>query len=628
MDRFASVPTESALGADDRGKSLWDRASWEAFAAASTSDQFCHAWLALVCSQIPAARAGAILVPSTEAHTFVPIAAWPQAAPNLARLAGVVERALREGREIVQPGSAEEPGVTHLAYPVLVDKKVAGVVALDVACGQDEIPAALRNLHWGSGWLANMFGRRELDAALQARERIGTVLEAVAVALRHGKFRQAVFEVASELRQILACAHVAIGLVENASVRVIALSEAATFEKRTPLVKAYAAAMEEAYDRGGPVSGDAAGGAGSADEAVAAAPRHRELLAQSGATHALSYPLMQGAQCMGVVTLERSGEQGFGAEDLLWLDAFAALATPVFAQRLAAERNSAVRLMREIKWLADKLFGPRNLTWKAAAVAVALAAAALALTPIAYRVSAKTVIEGEMQRVAAAPFEGFVAAEHARAGDTVKKGQLLARLDDRDLVIEQARWTNERDQYDNRLREAMATHDLTAVQVIGAQLRQAEAQLALATEKIARARIVAPYDGIVVSGDLSQQIGSPVEAGKKLFEIAPLESYRVILQVDEREIRHVRNGQQGQLVITGIAGDPLLLAVAKVTPVATAQDGRNFFRVEAKLAEAPERLRPGMEGVGKIEVGSRSLWWVLTHSFTEWLTLTLWTWLP
>lgn len=620
MDRFASIPAVSAPVADG--------ASWEVFAAATTSNEFCHAWLALVCSQIPAARAAAVLVQSAEAHTFVPIAAWPQATPNLAHLAGVVERALREGREVVQSGSAEEPGIIHMAYPVLVDKKVAGVVALDVGCDQTEIQAVLRQLYWGSAWLVNVFGRRELDAAVAARERIGTVLEALAVALRHGKFRQAVFEVASELRQILGCAQVAIGLAENASVRVVALSEAATFEKRTPLIKAYAAAMEEAYDRGGPVMADADSSANSGAEAAAPAPRQRELLAQSGALHALSYPLMQGEQCMGVVTLERSGEKGFGEEDLLWLDAFAALATPVFGQRLAAERSSAVRLVGEIRWLADKLFGPRNLTWKVAAGALALAAALLALAPIDYRVSAKTVIEGEIQRVAAAPFEGFVGAAFVRAGDTVKQGQTLAQLDDRDLRIEQARWASERDQYDNRLREAMATHDLTAVQVIAAQLRQAEAQLALATEKIARARLTAPYDGIVVSGDLSQQIGSPVEVGKKLFEIAPLQSYRVILQVDEREIRHVHNGQQGQLVITGIAGDPLLLSVVKVTPVATAQDGKNFFRVEAKLAEAPERLRPGMEGVGKIEVGSRSLWWVLTHSFTEWLTLALWTWLP
>lgn len=385
--------------------------------------------------------------------------------------------------------------------------------------------------------------------------------------------------------------------------------------------------MEEAYDRGGAVIATTAKG-GDEQPATRMSPRHIELLAQSGASDVLSHPLMQGTKCMGVVTLERSGEQGFGKDDLLWLDAFAALVTPVFGQRLAAERSSAVRAAGELRWFLDKLFGPRNLAWKAVVGAVALATVLLAVVPIDYRVSAKTVIEGEVQRVAAAPFEGFVGAAFVRAGDTVKKDQVLAQLDDRDLRIEQERWASERDQYDNKLREAMANHDLTAVQVIGAQFRQAEAQWTLVTEKIARARLTAPYDGIVVSGDLSQQIGSPVEAGKKLFEIAPLQSYRVIMQVDEREIRHVSLGQAGYLVITGIAGEPLPLVVTKVTPVATAQDGKNFFRVEAQLAEAPERLRPGMEGVGKIEVGSRSLWWVLTHSFTDWLTLSLWTWLP
>jgi hypothetical protein len=82
------------------------------------------------------------------------------------------------------------------------------------------------------------------------------------------------------------------------------------------------------------------------------------------------------------------------------------------------------------------------------------------------------------------------------------------------------------------------------------------------------------------------------------------------------------------MVISGIAGDPTPFSVVKVTPVATAQDGRNFFRVEARLERAPPRLRPGMEGVGKIEVGERRLWWILTHSFTDWLRLTLWTWMP
>lgn len=81
----------------------------------------------------------------------------------------------------------------------------------------------------------------------------------------------------------------------------------------------------------------------------------------------------------------------------------------------------------------------------------------------------------------------------------------LCTLDDRDLKIEQVRWASEREQFDNHLREAMANHDMTTVQVIGAQLRQSQAQYALVSEKIERAQLKAHFDSVVVSGDLSQQ---------------------------------------------------------------------------------------------------------------------------
>lgn len=604
-----------------------DMLAWDAFVTSRTAEERCNAWLTLVCGRIAGAQAAAVLVESLEAHTYVPMAVWPEASPDMGRLAGVVEETLRARRAVVRaaPNGKE---LHHLAYPLMLDQRIEGIVALEAACSGEAVDLALRKIHWGSAWLANLLAARQLEEAIRGKERAGSVLETIAVALRHGKFQQALFEVANELRQRFGCSRVAIGLVENAAIKVAALSEAATFEKKTPIVKAYASAMEEAYDHGKPIctSTEVRPGNTGADDTPY--PQHLALLACSGDTDVLSYPLTQGAHCIGVVTLEKSAETRFDAADMAWLDAFTALAAPIVEQRRAAERSSLARLASESKGGLEKLFGPRHLVWKAATSAVVLAIGLLVLVHLDYRVTAKTVIEGEVQRVAAAPFEGFIGAGFVRAGDTVKKGQPLAQLDDRELRIEQAKWASERDQYRNKLSEAVATHDLTAVQVIGAQLRQSEAQLALVTEKIERARVTAPYDGIVVSGDLSQQIGAPVESGKKLFEIAPLQSYRVILQVDEREIRHVRAGQTGQIVISGIAGEPMPLSVVKVTPVATAQDGKNSFRVEARLDHPPERLRPGMEGVGKIEVGSRRLWWILTHTFTDWLTLTLWTWLP
>lgn len=620
-DRF--VPAINPQALDEIPESR----SWESFVTAKTADEFCRAWLALLCIQLEGTRAAAILVESAAAQTFVPIAAWPEPAPDLGRLSRVVERALGESRGVVQPASPEDGSVTHIAYPIFIDQRVVGAIALEAACDGTQVQVALRQIHWGSAWLSNLFAKHEWDEAIRGKERVSAVLETLAIALRQGKFQQVLFEVSNDLRQRFSCSRVAIGLVDQSTIKLASLSEAASFEKGAPLVKAYTRAMEEAYDHGVAIYQNLDGPAVS-DDKVKATPylQHMALLAHAGATKVLSYPLSQGGQCLGVITLEKSDETDFSAADQAWLDAFATLFAPIVEQRRAAERSSLARIVGELKQGQARLFGPRHLVWKAGAFLSLGFVALLSLLQLDYRVGAKTVIEGEVQRVAAAPFEGFIGAAYVRAGDSVKQGQLLAELDDHDLLVEQARWASERDQYDNKLREAMAKHDLTAVQVVGAQLRQAQAQWSQVADKLVRAKLTAPYDGVVISGDLSQQIGTPVEAGKKLFEVAPLASYRVILQVDEREIRHVQLGQAGRLVISGIAAESMPLTVVKLTSVATAEDGKNFFRVEARLQQAPKRLRPGMEGVGKIEVGSRSLWWILTHSFTDWLTLTLWTW--
>jgi hypothetical protein len=66
--------------------------------------------------------------------------------------------------------------------------------------------------------------------------------------------------------------------------------------------------------------------------------------------------------------------------------------------------------------------------------------------------------------------------------------------------------------------------------------------------------------------------------------------------------------------------------VERVLPTSTARDGRNFFRVEAKLAEPANTLRPGMAGVGKIDAGEHRLIWIWTHGLLDWLRLALWKW--
>ena len=616
-----------------------DAGLWDSFVLAKSSNELCTAWLALLCEQILDVSLAAVLVESQEAKTYVPMAVWPEANPSMARLAKVVESCLRERRGVILSSSQLEDvptenasfeysadlisnleNLTQISYPILLEQQVVAVVVLEVSARNLDESNIFRQIHWASAWLINLLSGRELQNAVAARDRVSSILEVVAITLRHSKLQQALYETVNELRQRLDCTKAAIGLISNAKIKLVALSEAANIEKHTSLSKAYISAMEEAYDHGKILQLDQS-------SAVNKHIGHQALIKISGAAFVVSCPLYEGGRIVGVLTLERASKS-FDAAEIDWLDTFTSMIAPVVLQRKKAERISFLKLLDEKKLILGKLFGPNNLMWKCVAIFTLILVLVLAFAHIDYRVTAKTVIEGEIQRAVSAPFDGFIAAGYVRAGDAVKQGQLLASLDDRDLIIEKVRWSSEYDQYENRLRESMATHDLVAVQVLSAQLSQAEAELSLVNKKIGYAKLLAPFDGLVVSGDLSQQAGTPIEVGKKLFDIAPLHSYRVIMQVDEREIRHVKVGQTGKLVITGIAGEPIPLKVQKITPVATAQDGKNFFRVEASLSGASIRLRPGMEGVGKIITRSQSLWWILMHGFTDWLRLTLWTWIP
>ena len=113
-----------------------------------------------------------------------------------------------------------------------------------------------------------------------------------------------------------------------------------------------------------------------------------------------------------------------------------------------------------------------------------------------------------------------------------------------------------------------------------------------------------------------------------MFEIAPLENYRIELRVNESQIADVLVGQHGELVVAALPDQAFPFEVERITPVAAARDGATFFFVEGRLTASSERLRPGMEGVGKIEVGQRRLIWIWLRSALHWARIAAWKWFP
>jgi len=186
-------------------------------------------------------------------------------------------------------------------------------------------------------------------------------------------------------------------------------------------------------------------------------------------------------------------------------------------------------------------------------------------------------------------------------------------------------------QHESAYALALARSDRSALVVALARADQARAQLAMIDADLARASIVSPLDGVVIQGDLTQSIGSPVERGKPLLLIAPNAAYRVVVEIDERDIGQVRVGQSGSLALGALPWDALPVTVSRVTPIARSVDGHNVFEVEAEFSGAAgaagaARIRPGLEGVAKLTVDARPLAWAWSHRLVDWLRLKAWAW--
>jgi len=277
---------------------------------------------------------------------------------------------------------------------------------------------------------------------------------------------------------------------------------------------------------------------------------------------------------------------------------------------------------------AVRLLGPGYLGRKLFALGALAATLFFVFAQGEYRISADGVLEGSRRRVIVAPFDGYVALSELRAGDTVQAGDVLAQLDDRDLRLEELKWKSRDAQFRRQYDEARAAGERAQVRILSAQIEEADAELALIEERIERTRLVAPFDALVVAGDLTQSLGAAVARGDVLFELAPLDRYRVLLEVDEQQIGDVQLGQTGSVLLAAIPNEPLDFEVTKLTPIASAEEGANTFLVEGVLGEVSGRLRPGMEGVGKIDVGRRNLFWIWTRGLQAWLRLQVWSWWP
>lgn len=272
-------------------------------------------------------------------------------------------------------------------------------------------------------------------------------------------------------------------------------------------------------------------------------------------------------------------------------------------------------------WLLARPPAPSTATPAATPAILELAPADLAVArdePVAATLTLAGLLQPLAESVLTAEVEGRIDAVLVRPGEAVKAGQVLARMDSRDLAAQVAeqranlaasRAQLELAEKTQRRNEGLRERNFLSASGLDASrstldanreaLRAREAQLALAVQALTKAVIRSPQAGIVA--ERAVQPGQHVAPNTRLFSIVDLAEMEFAASVPVGQVGAVRVGQPVDLVAEGADDAPASGRVERIAP--TADAATRMIPVYIRVANPDGRLRGGMAARGQLRLG-------------------------
>ncbi|HEY9420036.1 MAG TPA: efflux RND transporter periplasmic adaptor subunit, partial [Thermoanaerobaculia bacterium] len=229
-------------------------------------------------------------------------------------------------------------------------------------------------------------------------------------------------------------------------------------------------------------------------------------------------------------------------------------------------------------------------------------------------------LKAEEEATVRAQISGSVLETYAEPGQSVGRGQTLARLDANSLMdaynSARAAVTNAQNNLQVARREAERQRVLvqagavaernieTANQsVVSAQaaLAQARSQLANAEKQLGYTRIVAPFSGVV--SERQAAAGDVVQPGTAVYTIVDPSSLELEASIPAEELASLDIGAPVEFTVTGYGDRTFRGEISRVNP--SADPATRQVRVYAEIPNAGNELVSGLFAEGRIASQSR-----------------------
>ncbi len=493
-------------------------------------------------------------------------------------------------------------------------------------------------------------------------DRLKTALETLSAANGPAHFMAAAMALCNEMATRWKAERVGIGILKGRYVRLQTLSHTEKVTRSMQLVQDIEQAMEECLDQ---------------DVEILFPPpkdasfvyRFSEVLAsRQGPNAVISLPLRRERKnvkehhderygnVVGVLTLERKTDKPFTLAEIETLRLTCDLMTSRLIDLYENDRWIGAKALRGTRRILAWAVGAKHTWAKVGAVAAALFLGFALFVDGTYRVESPFDIQVIEKQIVVAPFDGRLKSVYVDVNDVVMGTQTADAIKQMNAGAEfvpainmppghtrLAEWDTQETEdrlryYRASLAQALAKakgalgiatapggENKTAEYLMAEQeVISAEAQVRIYEDHLRRSTIYAPVDGIVLSGDLKSRINQPFKEGDELFQVGEL-NLRAELAVPEEEIIEIKVGSTGTLKATAYPGRPIKYTIESINPIATPDQGKNVYKVRAKLDPATSAwLKPGVQGLSKTDVRKEKYAWIWTRKMVNWVRMKLW----
>jgi multidrug resistance efflux pump len=537
-------------------------------------------------------------------------------------LPAAVVRALQEGESVEDIAGGVIPGAGDrvIAVRLAIDGGAQQCAVALLVRGADD--ARVRELKLCMAMATDVPAQFQAHHAQRAAggdsSRLASVLDVLGQVAGEGVFQSAALALVNGIAGQLACERVALGWIEGPHVRLQVLSRSGRFDPKMAVVQSLECAMEEAFDQDDELVWPPVPGHGLVTRA------HGVYAREQGVAHVLSVPLRFDGRPVGVLTCER--QEGAFSDPVL--QQLRLLCDQIGPRLRELHRDSGwlgARWLRSVREGFGRLLGPDHTWAKLGAVAGGVAAVGLLLPICPYRVEGTFVLRSSEVSHLSAPFDGFIRSVHAQPGDALAAGAVLVQLDTDQLALEEAAAIADQTRYLREAEKARAARQLAEMRIAQSQADQAASRLGLVRHRLEQARLKAPFEGVVVEGDLRQRISAPVRQGDPLIRFARVDRLHVEGEIPERDVHEVLGRNGAEIAFVARPKSTFHVRIEAFESAAQVREAGNVFRFRGVIDGTSEAwFRPGMSGVCKVPAGQRPLGWILLHRTVDFLRMYLW----